>query len=135
MGALARARARVPHEFGKRRDDAFIRLLRSDGQAQELAHAIGADRAQHKAARSEETIGVHGRAARRVGKANGDEIGDARQNVEAERRDLARQPGQPALIMRDRRVDMGLVRKRGDSRDGRRARHVEGRADAVQARR
>ena len=71
-------------EFLERRDDRLIGLLRADGEAQELAHAIGADGAQNESARGEEAVRVRRRAAGREREADGDEIGDARQNLEPE---------------------------------------------------
>ena len=111
-------RWRLRPEFAQGVDDKPVGFLAADGEAQEFAHAIGLDGAQDQPAFGKEMIGVIGGLSRRVGKANGDEIGDAGQHFETKRGDLLREPWQPARVMRDGFFNMRDILKRSDAGSG-----------------
>src|ERR1700730_2679870 len=85
------------HHLGEGRDDELVRLFGADAHAQRIRQMIGADRAQHAAARGEQRVGVLRGPALGLGEMDQDEVADARRDLEAELRDLVADPGEPPL--------------------------------------
>ena len=114
----------------QRRDDAGIGVLVADGQAQAIRHAVAVHAAQDEAGGGQRRVGAARLA--RVGEADQQEIAVARRNLQAERRDFAAQPRQPARVVGVGRREMLAIAERRGARRLRRRIDVERPADAVE---
>src|SRR5690606_21197124 len=73
----------------ERRDHRSVLVLQADGEAQEIAHAVGGDGPRQNAAGLQKGEGLLRAPGAFGGKAGGDEVADAGQDLEAEPRKLA----------------------------------------------
>ena len=116
----------------ERRHDLAIGFFRADGEAQRIRQPIALEPTQDQPSARQIGVRLPRGLARLGGEMDEEEIADARRDRKPERADLRGEPGKPAIVMRERRRDMGVI---GDRRGAGRERgpvDVEGAADAVQ---